>query len=303
MKTGTCVCIGLMFVLFHFAIAQDQPPTNTGTATNTQQPVEQPETPAAEGEKPWAITLTADFLTQYFYRGYAVVTKGWIVQPAIDFSYTVYDQSSLSLTPHVGGWFNVTEEKGPSDPQHLAEADLFTGVAVGYGNFELHADYNFQGYPSGFGIAQGSGEVQEAEFTLSYDDSSHWPKDSPLAAIYPHVGYYHEIQDRNDHDCNAYLELGVEPTLQDFKLADRAVTVSFPVIVGLSTDSYYRDATGGNETLGYWLAGFKAAIALDERWSIVGEVDYLRLEATSVIDANGGDGDEVIGRIGINCSL
>src|SRR5262245_24484958 len=113
MKTGTCVCIALMLVLSHFAIAQDQPPSNTGTATRTKQVVEQPETPVPEEpEKPWAITLSADYLTQYFYRGYAVVTKGWIVQPAIDFSYTVYDQGGLSITPHVGGWFNIIEEKG-----------------------------------------------------------------------------------------------------------------------------------------------------------------------------------------------
>ncbi len=300
MKTATGVCIVILLFVTHLAIAQQQPP-DSGTAINTQEAAEQAD--EAGPEKPWTVSLTADFLTQYFYRGYNVVSKGWIVQPAIDLSYTVFDANGLTVTPHVAGWFNVIEEKGPNDPQHLAEADLFTGVAFGYANFELLVDYNFQGYPSRFGIAQGSGQIQEVALVLSYDDSSHWPDSSPLAGINPHVGYYREIEDRNDDDRNAYLELGVEPTLRDFRLARQAVTVSFPLVVGLSADGYYRNASGGNETLGYWLAGVKASLPLDEHWTIVGEVDYLRLEATSVLDANGGDGDEVIGRVGINFSF
>jgi len=299
MKAATGVCIAIMLCMTHLAIAAQ--PDDTGTAIDTQQAAEQPD----EGtpEKPWTVGITVDFPTQYFYRGYNVVSKGWIAQPAIDFSYTVFDANGLTITPHVAGWFNLTEEKGPNSPQHLAEADLFTGVALAYANFELLADYNFQGYPSRFGIDEGSGQVQEVELVLSYDDSSHWPDASPIAAINPYIGYYREVEDRNDDDLNAYVELGVEPTLRDFSLGRRAVTVSFPLTVGLSADSYYRNAAGGNETLGYYLAGVKASVALDERWTIVGEVDYVRLEATSVLDANGGDGDEVIGRLGINLSL
>jgi len=300
MKTATGVCIVILLVVTHLAIAQQQPP-DSGTAINTQEAAEQAD--EAGPEKPWTIGITTDFLTQYFYRGYNVVSKGWIVQPAIDLSYTVFDANGLTITPHVAGWFNVIEEKGPNDPQHLAEADLFTGVAFGYANFELLVDYNFQGYPSRFGIAQGSGQIQEVALVLSYDDNSHWPDASPLAGINPHVGYYREIEDRNDDDKNAYLELGVEPTLQDFPIAARAVTVSFPLVVGLSADGYYTDASGHNETLGYWLAGIKASVALDAHWTLVGEVDYLRLESTSVLDANGGNGDEVIARIGIALSL
>ena len=301
MRAAIGACLALTCVLSQFALAQKP---DTGTAINTQEAAEQPDTASAADEKPWTISITLDVPTQYFYRGYNVVSKGWIVQPGINFSYTVYDANGLTITPHVAGWFNLTEEKGPNDPQHFAEADLFTGVGFGYANFELLIDYNFQGYPSRFGIAEGSGQIQEAEFVLSYDDSSHWPDSSPLAGIYPHIGYYRELEDRNDHDRNAYVEVGVEPSLRDFSLGgERALTISFPLIVGLSADGYYHDAAGGNETLGYWLAGVKASIALDKHWTIIGEVDYLRLQATSVLDANGGDGDEVIARIGVAASL
>jgi hypothetical protein len=300
MKTATGVSIAIVLVLTHLAIAA-QPPDDTGTAIDTQQAAEQ----ADEGtpEKPWTVQITLDFPTQYFYRGYNVVSKGWIAQPAIDFSYTVFDANGLTITPHVAGWFNLTEEKGPNSPEHLAEADLFTGVAFGFANFELLADYNFQGYPSRYGIDEGSGQLQEVELVLSYDDSGHWPEALPFAGLFPHVGYYREVEDRNDDDLNAYIEVGVEPTLRDFSVAARAVTVSFPLVVGLSADGYYTDASGHNETLGYWLAGIKASVALDAHWTIVGEVDYLKLESTSVLDANGGDSDEVIARIGIAVSL
>jgi hypothetical protein len=293
-----------VFVLITFAriaAAQAQPPPpDTGTAIDTKEPAQRPETDA---EKPWAVDITVDVPSQYFYRGYNVVSKGWIVQPAIDFSYTVLDRDGLTITPHVAGWFNFTEEKGANEPQHFAEADLFAGVALGYANFELLVDYNFQGYPSGFGIDAGSGQVQEVQFVLSYDDGALWPDGSALAGLFPHVGYYREVEDRNDDDRNAYVEVGVEPTLREFSLGGRGVTISFPLVVGLSADGYYTDAAGGNETLGYYLAGVKAAVALDARWTLVGEVDYLRLEATSVLEANGGDGDAVVARVGVSAAL
>jgi hypothetical protein len=300
MKAAAGVCIALLLVLSHLALAEEQPP-DTGTAVDTKESAQQPE--AEPPEKPWAVDITVDFPSQYFYRGYNVVSKGWIAQPAIDFSYTIHDANGLTITPHVAGWFNFTEEKGPNSPEHFTEADVFAGVAVGYANFELLVDYNFQGYPSRLGIDEGSGQVQEVEFVLSYDDSGHWPESSRFAGVFPHVGYYREVEDRNDDERNAYAEVGIEPALRDFSLAGRAVTISFPLVVGLSADGYYTDAAGQNETVGYYLAGVKASVALDEHWTIVGEVDYLKLESTSVLEANGDDGDEVIARIGIAASL
>ena len=208
MKLPVCVHVALIFLFAHVAIAQEpQPqPPDSGTAIDTKESAQQPETEPEAAEKPWAITLTLDVPSQYFYRGYNVVSKGWIAQPAVDFSYTVHEANGLSITPHVAGWFNFTEEKGPNDPQHFAEADLFAGVAFGYSNFELLVDYNFQGYPSRFGVDEGSGQVQEIEFVLSYDDSSHWPEASPIAAINPHIGYYREVEDRNDDDLNERID-------------------------------------------------------------------------------------------------
>ena len=296
------VAAATVIVLIATSAAAAQEPTDTGTAVDTKEPARQPveaDDDDDAGEKPWAVAITVDSLSQYFYRGYNVVPKGWIVQPNIDFSYTVYDGDDFAITPHVAGWFDLTEEKGPGSPTHLAEADLFAGVAFEYGNIELLLDYNLQGYPSRYGIAQGSGEVEEVQLILSYDDSAHWPDGAPLAGVFPYAGYYQEIDDHNDDDRNAYVELGVEPALQEFFVAGRAVTVSFPLTVGLSADSYFTNAAGRNETLGFYLIGLKGTAALGERWTLVGEVDYVRLEAASVIDANGGDEDEVIARVGV----
>ena len=301
------VTVAVVLVITTYAAAQE--PTDTGTAVDTKEPAQRPAEPDAAGddddadEKPWAVEITVDYLSQYFYRGYNVVPKGWIVQPNIDFSYTVYEAGDFSITPHVAGWFNLTEEKGPNSPEHLAEADLFTGVALGYGNVELLLDYNLQGYPSRYGIDEGSGEVEEVQLILSYDDSAHWPDGSALAGVFPYVGYYHEIDDHNDDDRNAYLEVGLEPALQEFTVAGRGVTISVPLTVGLSSDSYFTDDAGHNETLGFYLVGIKATAALGERWTLIGEVDYVRLEAASVIDANDGEQDEVIARVGVAFSI
>jgi hypothetical protein len=289
---GTCIAVSLSVCAPLFA---QSPPSDTGTAVDPQSTAEQAD---VGEEKAWSLEITVDAVTQYFYRGYNVVSKGWILQPNVDFSYTVFDRDGLTITPHVAGWFSITEEKGPSEPERLAEADLFTGVAITYANFELDIDYNYQGYPSHAGA-----QVQEIEFVLWYDDSNCWPESSPLAGLYPHVGYYREVEDRNDDDRNAYVEVGVEPTLREVRFAGRAITFSFPVTVGLSADSYYTSASGHNELFGYYAVGAKASAALDERWTLVGEVDYIHLDATSVLDANGGDDAEVIGRVSVVFSL
>jgi hypothetical protein len=290
------------------ARAQDQAAEPNVTAVDTKRPAQTPDTDGDAG-KPWTISITVDYLSQYIYRGYTAVPSGWILQPGIDLSYTIHDRDGLTITPHVAGWFNFTEDKGPDSPSHFAEADLFAGFAVAWRSWEFSANYNFQGYPSRYGIAEGSGQVQEVEFVLGYDDEPLWPDGGLVTAFYPYVGYFHEVQDRNDGDLNATVELGLEPTLRDFDVAGRSVTLSFPLTVGLSTDSYYTDADGHNERLGYWLAGVKATVALTDdgsaagAWSLVGEIDYVRMESASTIEDNGGDRDDFVFRLGLAVEL
>src|SRR2546423_1042774 len=87
---------------------------DTGTTIN-------PKTEEAKPEKPWALTGGFDYLTQYMFRGYNTVPSGLIIQPYIDFSYTIYDQNDLSIEPHVGLLGDFTEKSGPQQWEHFSE--------------------------------------------------------------------------------------------------------------------------------------------------------------------------------------
>jgi hypothetical protein len=271
---------------------------DTGTTIN-------PKPDEAKPEKPWALTGGFDYLTQYMFRGYNTVPSGLIIQPYVDFSYTVYDQNEFSIAPHVGLWGDFTEKSGPREWEHFAEGDVTVGIGFGYKNFNATVNFNEQGYPSKYAPNHGeASEIQEMQLLLTYDDSACWEKCPVLAGLNPHLSYIQEIKDRNDHDNNIYWEVGLEPTFKEVHVGSLPVTFSVPLTVGLSSDSYYTDTSGHNDPVGYWLAGVKATIPIPVnekwgKWSVIAECDYLRLESRSTIDANTGDNDDVIERVGV----
>lgn len=283
------------------------PPPNPGNVTDTKTGTD--EAKPSETEKAWELTGGFDYLTQYLFRGYNTVPSGLIIQPYVDFAYTIYDKNDLSIVPHIGLWGDFTEKSGPHDWDKFAEGDVTAGVGFGYKNFNLTINYNYQGYPSKYAPGGGEiSEVQEMQFLVSYDDSACFEKVPVLAGLNPHVSLVREIKDRNDHDNNEYLELGLEPTFKEIKLLNLPVTFSVPLTVGLSTDSYFTDDAGHNETCGFYSAGVKASIPIpmNEKygsWSVTFECDYVHLEAQSTVDSNTGDDDDIVGRVGVQFTL
>jgi hypothetical protein len=287
-------------------LAQEPKPSETGQTTDTKTQIEQAE--QSESEKPWTLSGGVDYLTQYMYRGYNTVPSGLIIQPYVDFAYTVFSSDDFAITPHVGVWGDFTEKSGPHNPKHWAEGDITAGIGFDYKHWNLTIDYNYQGYPSKYAPGGEISEIQELQFLLTYDDSHCFDKVPLLASTNPHVSYIHEIKDLNDHDNNKYLEFGIEPTFEEFNVASLPVTISIPLTLGMSTDSYYTNDGGHNEVIGYWVAGIKATIPLPVpekfgSWSVVLECDYLSLQAQSVRDANTGDRDDIIGRIGVEFEM
>jgi len=257
-----------------------------------------------EGDSPWTVGGAVDFRDQYFFRGYNYTSSGLTVQPSIDVGLTVYERGDFSITPHGGGWFSFTEETGDDDPEHWSEMDLFAGAAVRCGDLTFDFQYVFYTSPN-----QTFEDIEEVGVEVSYDDSGLWGRRGPIAALNPSFAYFHEFEDENDDESNPYLGFGLEPELRPGKVGPLDVTVSFPMVLGGSYDSYYRDDDGHNEVLGYYTVGVKLVTPLPRfssyasNWSLEFQVDYVGLIADNLEAGNGDDGDDITLRVGLGFGL
>ena len=247
---------------------------------------------------PWSLSGGADFRDQYFFRGYRYTNSGINFQPYATLGYTVYDEAGLTLTPHVGTWMNFTEDQGTDSPKHWQEVDLIAGLEVTAGDFNFDFLYTYYASPNDF-----FEDTHEIGVDLTYDDSRFFPRNCPLSGLNPSLAFFYETKDPNDHDYNTYVGVGLEPTLRDFNVGPVPVSLSFPMALGGSYDGYYQDDDGHNENLGFWQVGVKCGVPLPRtgygmRWALEAELDYLRLLADSVENANGGDSDDFVFRIG-----
>lgn len=104
-----------------------------------------------------------------------------------------------------------------------------------------------------------------------------------------------------------YFEVGIEPSFRA-DVGSTPVGIAFPVTVGMSLDEFYQQRGGSNDLLGYVSAGVQVTVPLpiDERygkWFLTGSVTYLHLMADSLVFANYGQKDEVIGTLGVSFSF
>jgi len=254
---------------------------------------------------PLSVLGGADFRGQYFYRGYNYVSSGLAFQPYLVAGYTVHKDPNFSVTPHAGVWADITEQQNVNqDPErqtlsHFNELRGYFGVAVETHKFVFDVQYVYYTSPS-----ETFEDSQELGVDVRYDDRSCWRNQPLLSGLNPTLSVYRELQDDRDDDLNTFVGVGLEPALKPFEAGRIPITVSFPVTVGGSFDGYYQNSDGQNASFGYWEAGVRAAVPLGRsafgmNWSVDAEVDYIRLMAFSVREANGFDPDDVVFRIGI----
>lgn len=254
-------------------------------------------------DSPFHLTGGLDLRDQYFFRGYNRASSGAVVQPYFTLLYTIYEDENIAITPHAGAWFNFTEEKGPENPQHWNQFDAIVGVGVDWNRFTF--DFQWQMLKSPSEIFQRSEEIG---VDIRYDDRHLWPKDSAIAAVNPSVAFFHEYYDKNDSESDAYVGVGLEPELRPFDVGRTPVTISFPLHFGGSYNGYYFDDRGGVDQAGFWSAGIKAGFDLSSsrngpQYRLEAEVNYIRLLADSVERTNGGDGDDVMLRVGVSFEI
>jgi hypothetical protein len=223
-----------------------------------------------------------------------------ITWPYADLGLSFYsgDGAVKSVGANVGTWNSLhtgaAGSEGPSGKLWY-ESDFYATLGLGFGGgVSLGTTYTAYTSPN-----SAFGSVKELAFKLGIDDSGALGR----AALKPYGLVAFELDGQADGGTaeGTYLELGVAPGW-----AASAVSVAFPVKVGLSLSDYY-ELAGEDETFGYVSVSGIVTVPLGAipasygAWNVHGGVEYQALgEMTKAVNA--GDGSKVIGLFGVGLS-
>ncbi len=231
------------------------------------------------------LSIGADFVSSYVFRGYEQQDSGYIVQPFAQVAVVAYSSDQLTITPYIGNWASIHERGEPGDG-HFYEDDIYAGIDFEFNYFTLGLIYTWYTSPD-----DAFEDIKEIGIKLSYDDSREAEGLGLPFQLNPYIGWYFETSDKGGPQ-DQYVEIGISPS---FEIANTPLTVSFPIALGLSPDGFYLDSSGSNEPVGY--ASFGAFVTYSipvsyGDWSIYGGVRYYLLNADSVQTAAGEDRDD-----------
>jgi hypothetical protein len=274
-----------------------------------QAPAAQPPDP-----NPGNITLTGAFdaVSTYMFRGIRQHSTGIALWPVADLSLAVYsgDGALRSAGISLGTWNSLhsgdTGQDGPAGKLWY-ESDFYSKLSLGFGGgTSVAALYTAYTSPNNAFTT-----VKEIAFQFALDDSAYLGK----AALKPYALVAFEFdtdqgvgQADGGAKAGRYLELGVAPGY-----AGSRASLTFPVKVGLSLADYYELNTGTaaapvfvDNTFGYFSTACLVTVPLGGTtsfgaWNLHGSVEFQALGDTTKA-LNGGDGQRVIGSIGIGFS-
>jgi hypothetical protein len=271
--------------------------------------------PAASTDpNPGKMTLTGSFdgVSTYMFRGIRQHSTGIALWPVADLGLAVYsgDKTLKSATVNVGTWNSLhtgdTGQDGPTGKLWY-ESDFYSKLTLGFGGgTSVAALYTAYTSPNNAFTT-----VKEIAFQVSVDDSAYLGK----AALKPYALVAVEFdteqgigQADGGADAGRYLELGVAPGYSGSR-----ASLAVPVKVGLSLADYYELNTGTPEApvfvdnrFGFFSIAALVTVPLGGTtsfgaWNVHGGVEFQALgETTKAL--NGGDGQRVIGSIGIGFS-
>ena len=200
----------------------------------------------------------SDITTAYFFRGILQERDGFIWQPYGEVNFKLWesdkeDDSWNSFTLFGGSWNSVHSEKtlaSSSGPSNWYEADVYAGAKTTiFTNTELKGYYIAYTYPGG-----AFNTVQEIDTQISFNDSEYLDK----FALYPYVLFAAELENSALGASNTeggYMELGVGPSFTLIDHESYPLTLTLPMLVGLSIYDYFESPSGENNTFGYFKGG------------------------------------------------
>jgi hypothetical protein len=264
-----------------------------------------------KGPNTGRVSLSAgtDVTTDYYFRGIKQETAGYIVQPYGDVTFKLWDGvptfGNLALT--IGLWNSLhggpTGIDGPNaDPRVWYEADFYT--KVGWTMFEdVSAAIVYTAYMSPNDFFD---TVQELAVGLGFNDGKYTGKLLEGFALNPSILVAFEVKNQADAgaDKGVYLQAGLTPSYTFNPGSAYPITLSVPLLVGLSLDDYYEFGTGDDSTFGYFQGGVGLSVPLAfipssfGTWQLKTGVNVLRL-GDNLRDVNSRDRTEIIGTVGI----
>lgn len=250
--------------------------------------------------KRFSLTFGIDAVTAYEFRGFVYEDTGPIIQPYAEFALLVAETESAEISLLLSTWHSFHGQATwaqTDDPfrEHWFEADISAGVGLDVGQWSFEAWYNRYMSPS-----DAWPTMQEISLLVSYADDwlpAGW-------SLNPHALMAFEIGPAaNDGMRNgAFFEMGVSPAYEFADGPCDAVTLSFPLAVGLSLSNYYEDEEGRNDPFGYLRLGAVATIPLGSMgcsdWSLSLGIEALMLGGAAAA-FNDGERSVLVGSIGL----
>jgi hypothetical protein len=260
----------------------------------------------AADPNPGALTLSGgyDFLNQYMFRGIRQNSTEVAMWPWADLGIAAFsgDGGLKAVNINFGTWNSLhTGDTGldGTSGKLWYESDFYAAVGLGFGGgTSLTTTYTAYTSPNSMFTT-----VKEVMFKLALDDSGYLG----AAAIKPYAAVAFEFdtdaakgQADGGLEAGKYLELGVGPGW-----SAPAVSLTFPIKVGLSLGDYY-ELAGVDNKFGFVSAGAMATVPIGGTskfgsWYVHGGVEFQKLGDTTAA-FNGDDDSQVIGSIGIGFS-
>jgi hypothetical protein len=268
------------------------------------------QTPAPSTDpNPGNLTLTGSFdvVSTYMFRGIRQHATGIATWPAADLGIAVYsgDGGLKSANVNVGTWNSLhTGDTGSDGPSAKLwyESDFYAALGLGFGKgVSFTTTYTAYTSPN-----NSFSTVKEFMFKVGVDDTAWLGK----GAVKPYAIVAQEFDTEADGLTNGqadggqhagtYLEIGAAPGYS-FPRASIAV----PVKAGFSLGDYY-ELAGVDNTFGFFSIAGIVTVPLGGTtrfgaWNVHGGVEFQALGDTTKA-LNGGDGQRVIGSIGIGFS-
>jgi hypothetical protein len=243
-------------------------------ATPAQEPATQvpahddpyaPKPVAEDDASPWSLSLSVTATNAYIFRGITEEDRGVIVQPAAELDYLAHKgdgwlkEASLGLGTFDSFHSGPTGTGGDTaeSPKAWYEADVYLVMhgTLDHGIGVAATWYEYTSPNSQFSA------ISEFDVAVDWDDGYLW---NDAFKIHPSIAIARELHHQSEQPDDpvgthpgTWLGVGIAPEFTLLDLGDpgqestsRPVTLVLPVLLNLSLDHYYEDASGNEDTFG-----------------------------------------------------